>query len=65
MNRYEQQQEDVYQCKKCGQLFPESTVAVRLTNKEKYCDICQGEVEVCGEQNNDQSRKRSPHQTPQ
>ena len=47
MNRYEQQQEDVYQCKKCGQLFPESTVAVRPMSEEKYCSTCQGEVKLC------------------
>lgn len=44
MNHYVQDQEQVYQCQDCGQLYPESTVGVRINTKEKYCTICQGKV---------------------
>jgi len=50
MNQYEQEEEPVYRCKNCGQLYPESTVATRPVSKEKYCNICQGEVRLCTEQ---------------
>lgn len=43
MNNTDKDQEQVYRCQQCGQLHPESTIAVRPGTKTLYCDQCQSE----------------------